>query len=146
VLDEVWLYTDGAARPNPGPAAAGFRILTSSGELLFEHEESLGDRTNNHAEYAALISGLDACRAYTRNRVCVGSDSRLVVKQMAGEWRVKNPELKALQADARARAGVFREVQYRHYPRTHPEISAVDQALDRLLDLDARRGSSQAAV
>jgi ribonuclease HI len=146
VLDEVWLYTDGAARANPGPAAAGFRILTSSSELLFEHEESLGDKTNNQAEYAALILGLEACRAYTQNRVWVGSDSQLLVKQMAGEYRVKNLELRALQADARARAGVFREVQYRHYSRTHPEISAVDQALNRLLDLEARRGSSQGAV
>ena len=98
MLDEVWLYTDGAARANPGPAAAGFRILTSSGEPLFEHEESLGDKTNNQAGYAALILGLEACRTYTRNRAWVGSDSKLLVKQMAGEWRVKNLELQALQA------------------------------------------------
>jgi ribonuclease HI len=145
-MNEVWLYTDGAARGNPGPAAAGFRILTSLGELLLEHEESLGDKTNNQAEYAALIVGLEACRTYTRTRVRVGSDSKLLVKQMTGEWRVKNIELQALQAVARARTGAFREVQYNHYSRTHPEISAVDRALNRLLDLEVQRTSSQATV
>jgi ribonuclease HI len=66
MLEEVWLYTDGAARGNPGPAAAGFRILKSGGELLFEHAESLGNRTNNQAEYAALISG--PARAFRARR------------------------------------------------------------------------------
>jgi ribonuclease HI len=146
LLDEAWLYTDGAARGNPGPAAAGFRILTPSGELLFEHEESLGVKSNNQAEYLALILGLGAAASYTRNRLHVGSDSQLLVKQMVGEWRVKKAELQALQADARARAAVFREIRYHHYPRAHPEITMVDRALNRLLDLEALGSSSEAAV
>jgi ribonuclease HI len=146
MLDEVWLYTDGAARGNPGPAAAGFRILGPSGQLLFEHEESLGERTNNQAEYAALILGLEAIYPYTKGRVTVGSDSQLMVNQMNRAWRVKDPELRTLHTDAHARAARFREVHYEHHPRSHPEIAAVDQALNRLLDLEARGRSSPAAV
>ena len=146
MLEEVWLYTDGAARGNPGPAAAGFRILGPSGQLLFEHEESLGERTNNQAEYAALILGLEAIHPYTKGRVTVGSDSQLMVKQMNREWRVKDPELRTLHIDAHAKAARFREVRYEHHLRSHPEIAAVDQALNRLLDLEGRGGSSRAAV
>jgi ribonuclease HI len=129
---------DGAARGNPGPAAAGFRILGPSEELVFEHEESLGERTNNQAEYAALIAGLEASRAYTAGCVFVGSDSKLVIEQMKGVWRVKDAELHALNAEARAKAGRFREVRFEHYPRTHAEITKVDQALNRLLDWEAQ--------
>jgi ribonuclease HI len=146
MVDEVVLYTDGAARGNPGPAAAGFRILGPSGELLFEHEESLGERTNNQAEYAALVLGLEASRAYTKGRITVGSDSKLVVHQMRGDWRVKDPELRALQTDAQTKAARFREVQYAYHRRSHPEIAAVDRALNRLLDLEAGKSLPPAAV
>jgi ribonuclease HI len=146
MLEEVWLYTDGAARGNPGPAAAGFRILKSGGELLVEHADSLGNRTNNQAEYAALISGLKACPAYTRNRVRVGSDSELMVNQMRGAWRVKHPELRRLYQEAQMQEASFQEVSYDHHRRSHPEIAEVDRALNRLLDLEAGPGSSGAAV
>jgi ribonuclease HI len=146
MLEDIWLYCDGAARGNPGPAAAGFRILDASGALLCEHEESLGERTNNQAEYAALLLGLEASHAYTKGRVTVGSDSKLMVNQMKGEWRVKAPELRILHTDAQAKAARFREVRYDHHPRSHPKIAAVDKALNRLLDLEARGSSSRAAV
>jgi ribonuclease HI len=76
--DEILLYTDGAARGNPGLAAAGFRILTSSEDLLEERAEPIGQKTNNQAEYIALIRGLRSCGTYTRGRVRVGSDSLLL--------------------------------------------------------------------
>lgn len=138
MVQEVLLYTDGAARGNPGPAAAGFRILSHSGELLFEHEEALGERTNNQAEYAALALGLEASQVYTKGRVTVGSDSKLVMHQMRGDWRIKDRKLCPLHADAQAKAARFREVRYAHHRRSHPEIAAVDRALNRLLDLEAR--------
>jgi ribonuclease HI len=116
MLDEVRLYSDGAARRNPGPAAAGFRILSPAGELLFEHEESLGERTNNQAEYAALILGLEACRTYTSGKVTVGSDSKLLVQQMKGLWRVRDAELHRLQVEAEAKAARLTSVQYEHHP------------------------------
>ena len=138
LAEDVWLYIDGAARGNPGPAAAGFRILGASGDLLSQREKSLGKRTNNQAEYAALILGLEASHDYTRGRVSVGSDSELIVNQMKGEWKVRDPELRTLHANAKAKAKRFRQVSYHHYPRSHREITAVDQALNRLLDSEAR--------
>jgi ribonuclease HI len=142
----VWLYTDGAARGNPGPAAAGFRILGPSQELLFEHEESLGERTNNQAEYVALILGLESSGAYTGGIVSVGSDSNLLVQQMKGVWRVKDPDLRVLHTEARRKAARFQDVRYEHYPRTHAEITKVDQALNRLLDFESQGESPRAAV
>jgi ribonuclease HI len=146
MIEHVLLYTDGAARGNPGPAAGGFRILSGAGQLLFEHEESLGEKTNNQAEYAALILGLEASKAYTAGRVTVGSDSKLMVHQMRGEWRIKNPTLRTLHGEAQSKAARFREVQYEHHPRSHSEITTVDRALNRLLDLEAQGSSPRAAV
>jgi ribonuclease HI len=146
MLEEVWLYTDGAARGNPGPAAAGYRILDAASEVLAEHEETLGGKTNNQAEYVALISGLDACLVFTRGRVRVGSDSKLVVNQMKGLWRVKHPELRPLHDAAQARTVGFPEVHFTYYPRSHPEIAQVDRALNELLDREERESSGRSAV
>jgi ribonuclease HI len=130
MLEEVWLYSDGATRGNPGPAAAGYRILGAGEEVLAEHEETLGERTNNQAEYAGLIGGLEACRDFTTGRVRVGSDSELVVNQMKGLWRVKQPGLERLHEAARALAAGFADVQVSHYRRSHPQIARVDRALN----------------
>src|SRR5262245_58955766 len=146
MVGEVRLYIDGAARGNPGPAAAGFRILEPSGELLFEHEEALGQRTNNQAEYTALLLGLDASRRYTSGRILVGSDSRLLVEQMKGTWRVKNPQLRELHTEAQAKAAAFQAVLYEHHPRTHAEIAKVDWALNQLLDIESQGDPPGTAV
>lgn len=134
MMDEVFLFTDGAARGNPGAAAAGYQIASVTADVLHTHAELLGHRTNNQAEYAALIAGLDACRAFTRERVRVGSDCQLMVNQMNGTWKVKHPELRPLYDVAKDRARQFDQVEYRHYPRSHPNIAAVDRELNALLD------------
>jgi ribonuclease HI len=134
MYDEIFLFTDGAARQNPGPAAAGFRILTPGADLLEVSAEPIGQKTNNEAEYIALIRGLRSCRAHTRRRVRVGSDSQLLVQQMQRVWRVREPRLEALQREAMAEAASFEEVSYRYYPRSHPEIARVDRSLKDLLD------------
>lgn len=146
MLDEVWLYADGAARRNPGPAAAGYCILNAAEQVLVEHAETLGDRTNNQAEYAALIGGLEACRAFTRRRVRVGSDSELVVNQMKGLWRVNHPELRLLHEAAQALTVGFSEVHFTHHPRSHSDIARVDRALNELLDREDRERSGPPAV
>ena len=132
--DEILLYTDGAARGNPGLAAVGYRILTSTDDLLEERAESIGQKTNNQAEYIALIRGLLACGTYTRGRVRVGSDSQLLVNQMQQVWKVREPELQTLQREAVAEAASFAEVSYRHYRRSHPQITQVDRSLNAILD------------
>jgi ribonuclease HI len=140
------LYTDGAARGNPGPAAAGYRIVDRRGQLIAEDAEGLGRKTNNQAEYAGLIVGLKACRKYTGGRVRVGSDSELMMNHMRGIWKVKHPDLLPLYQEARTQVASFQEVLFNPYPRSHPEIARVDRALNELLDREVSESSGSAAV
>jgi ribonuclease HI len=88
----ITLYVDGAAKGNPGPAGIGVRIELK-GVVLSEHSEFIGEATNNVAEYKALIYGLEIVRRYRVTRVDVVSDSELMVRQLNGEYKVKNSKL-----------------------------------------------------
>lgn len=95
--DETWiLNTDGAARGNPGPAGAGAVLRNAAGEIVSEVSESLGVATNNEAEYMGLIRGLEAALEQDCYRLKIRLDSELVVRQIKGEYRVKNERLKPL--------------------------------------------------
>ena len=87
------LSTDGGARGNPGPAAFGYVLEAEDGTVLAAHGERIGIATNNVAEYSALIAGLEKARDLAVSEVEVVSDSELMVKQMTGEYRVKNEAL-----------------------------------------------------
>ena len=89
------LSTDGGARGNPGPAAFGYVLETEDGTVLAAHGERIGVATNNVAEYRALVAGLQKALELAVDEVDVVSDSELVVKQMRGEYRVKNEALDA---------------------------------------------------
>lgn len=92
--DEAEIYVDGAARGNPGPAGIGYIIKRSSHP--FTHREYVGKMTNNQAEYTALIKALENALSLGLRRVRVYSDSVLLVKQVTGEYRVRNPRLAGL--------------------------------------------------
>lgn len=92
---------DGGARGNPGPAGYGVILKDSSGETLAELSAHLGVRTNNYAEYSALIAALEWGLQQGRSAIKVISDSELLVKQMRGEYKVKSPELRQLYLQAR---------------------------------------------
>jgi ribonuclease HI len=94
------LYTDGAARGNPGPAGAGAFICTEDGSAVAEIAEYLGETTNNVAEYQALLSGLKKLIAIGAQEIEIRADSELMVKQIKGEYRVKHPNLKPLFDEA----------------------------------------------
>ena len=132
--DELLLFTDGASRGNPGPAAIAYRIVAPDTSVVTEHGERIGTATNNQAEYRALISGLRACAAFTVGRVRCGMDSEVVVKQLNGEYRTKEPELAALRAEVKEAAAAFAEVEYNHWPRSHPDITRTDALANRALD------------
>ena len=93
------LFTDGGARGNPGPAAYGYVLEAEDGTVLAAHGESIGTATNNVAEYRALVAGLEGAGAPGR-RAGSRPDSELLVKQMRGEYKVKNPALRELWEDA----------------------------------------------
>jgi ribonuclease HI len=126
------LSTDGGARGNPGPAAFGYVIETEDGTVLAAHGETIGIATNNVAEYSALIAGLEKARELAVDEVEVVSDSELMVKQMTGEYRVKNEALQELWQRASRLARGFRDVSYTAVRREHNELAdrLVNEALD----------------
>ena len=126
------LFTDGGARGNPGPAAYGFVLESEDGTVLAAEGEAIGTATNNVAEYSGLIAGLQKAVELHVPQVEVVSDSELMVKQMRGEYRVKNEALRELYDEATALARRLGNVEYRHVKRAHNELAdkLVNDALD----------------
>jgi ribonuclease HI len=127
------LSTDGGARGNPGPAAYGYVLEAEDGTVLDARGEAIGVATNNVAEYRALIAGLVKAVDFGVDELEVISDSELIVKQMRGEYRVKNEALRALSLEAAALARKIGRVTYTAVRREHNELAdqLVNQALDR---------------
>ena len=121
-----------AAIPARGPA--GFLITDAEDRVLSEHAECIGNTTNNQAEYEALIRGLAACARITAGRVRCVSDSLLLVRQMRGEYRVREATLRALYHTARDREREFAQVTYTHRARSDPHIATVDRLVNQALD------------
>ena len=128
------LFTDGGARGNPGPAAYGYVLEAEDGTVLASHGEYIGQATNNVAEYSGLVAGLRKALELQVPDVEVVSDSELMVKQMRGEYRVKNAALRELYAEADRLARRVGNVEYRHVKRAHNEEAdrLVNAALDAL--------------
>ena len=126
------LYTDGGSRGNPGPAAAAYVLETEDGTVLEARGEVIGVATNNVAEYRALVAGLAKALERGVDEVEVVSDSELVVKQMNGEYRVKNAVLVELSLEAARLARQIGRVRYRSVRREENEIAdrLVNEALD----------------
>ena len=126
------LFTDGGARGNPGPAAYGFVLEAEDGTVLASDGQPIGIATNNVAEYSALIAGLERAAELGIDDVEVVSDSELLVKQMLGEYRVKNEALKLLNDQAHRLASRLRSVDYTAVRREHNELAdrLVNEALD----------------
>jgi ribonuclease HI len=133
-MTPIWLYTDGASRGNPGPAAAGYLITNEAGEVLAEHAECIGKATNNMAEYRALILGLRAAARFGTGYVTWISDSELVTRQIQGKYRVKKSHLKGLFDEARQAMNEFAHVIIEHHPRKHLLIGRVDAKVNKTLD------------
>jgi ribonuclease HI len=132
------VYSDGGARGNPGPAAAAFLVLAESGQILKAESRFLGNRTNNQAEYEALIAALEFAADVGAEKVCCYLDSELVAKHLRGEYRVKNVELRRLWDKVQALRLRFKEVKFVNVPRTNSYIQKVDALVNEALD-SARR-------
>jgi ribonuclease H / adenosylcobalamin/alpha-ribazole phosphatase len=126
------LFTDGGARGNPGPAAAAYVLEADSGHVLAAHGEAIGVATNNVAEYRALVAGLAKAVEVGVDELEVVSDSELLVKQMNGEYRVKNAALVELSLEASHLAKQLGRVRYRAVRRIENELAdrLVNEALD----------------
>ena len=126
------LSTDGGARGNPGPAAYGYVLEADDGTVLAAHGETIGTATNNVAEYRGLIAGLEKALELQVHELDVVSDSQLLVRQMTGEYKVKNEALRALKEEAENLADRFPKVKFTSVRREHNELAdkLVNEALD----------------
>ena len=111
------MRTDGASRGNPGPAAVGVVIEDDQGTRLRTFHRFIGTATNNEAEYQALIDGLKAVLEWKPDRLEIYLDSKLVVEQIKGAYRVKKAELQPLYKEATQLLGAFGEVEIKHVER-----------------------------
>ena len=129
------LSTDGGSRGNPGPAAYAYVLEAEDGTVLAAHGEAIGVATNNVAEYSALVAGLEKAVEVGVNELEVISDSELMVKQMRGEYRVKNEALRDLSAQASRLAGKLGSVSYKAVRREQNKLA--DQLVNEALDAEA---------
>lgn len=135
------IQTDGGARGNPGPAAIGFCIVEAEGSLLAQHGETIGETTNNVAEYKAVIAALERLKVLVgdvrakKASVKVQMDSELVVRQLHGEYKVRDTFLRELFSLLQERCQSFGSVHFQHIPRSENKEAdkLVNAALDGLL-------------
>src|SRR5260370_36491781 len=130
---DTWtIHIDGASRGNPGPSACAF-VIARPGEAPLEHAQRLSDTTNNVAEYTALLQALQRASELGGRRLSILSDSELLVKQINGEYRVKNADLRVLYAQVQDLLSKFDKVSVRHIPREQNGVA--DALCNRVLNV-----------
>ncbi|MDD5731991.1 MAG: ribonuclease HI family protein [Patescibacteria group bacterium] len=130
MLTTYYLFTDGGARGNPGSAAVGI-VLKKGDDVVLQRAKYLGEATNNQAEYQALILGLTEALEHTKELKCF-LDSELVVKQLNGEYRVKDEKLKPLFEKVRGLEESFEKISFHHISREKNKLA--DLLLNQELD------------
>ena len=134
---DIHIYTDGAARGNPGRSGSGF-IVMDSRSIIKESVSYNGIKTNNYAEYKAIIDALEWCvhsiANHSEAEVTVTSDSELVIRQLNGQYAVKSGDMRVLNAKVRALASKFRSVAFRNVRRSNRYITRVDKNINVFLD------------
>ena len=116
-MTEVEIHTDGACRGNPGASAIGVILKTPAGQVVKSLCRAIGCMTNNQAEYFAVISAMEEALKLGATDLALNADSELVVKQLSGQYRVKNPGLAPLYAKVKGLETKFKSVKYRCVPR-----------------------------
>ena len=131
------LFTDGGSRGNPGPAASAYVLEAENGTVLDARGEPIGVATNNVAEYRALVAGLAKAAELEVDELEVVSDSELLVKQMRGEYKIKNVALIDLSFEAKRHERQIGTVRYTAVRREHNELA--DRLVNDTLDQEAKR-------
>ncbi len=130
--ERVTIYTDGAARGNPGPAAIGVVIKDTAGKTIATISQRLTPTTNNQAEYLAIISGLEKAISLGCRHAIVKSDSELVVKQINGQYKIKNTILRPLYQQVVQLTGKFERLSISYIPRE--QNRQADELANKALD------------
>ncbi|MEM2081070.1 MAG: ribonuclease HI family protein [Candidatus Bathyarchaeia archaeon] len=131
---KLLLFSDGGARGNPGPAALAFIAMLENGQILTANSRYIGLRTNNQAEYEAVIAALQFAAAAHAEEVVCYLDSELVVKQLTGEYAVKNSGLRKLWSQAKELSRCFKKISFVSVPRSNPQIQKADALVNKALD------------
>ena len=129
-----FLFTDGASRGNPGPAAAGVILKDEKGQVILEGSQFLGRMTNNEAEYRALLFGLNKAQVQVRGgELVILMDSELVISQLRGVYKIKAPHLRELLMEVKVKERAFPKVFYKLIPREkNAQADALaNEALDK---------------
>lgn len=136
--DEIIIYTDGGARGNPGPAAAGFILLDLRGKTIEAKAFYLGKATNNFAEYSAVVKALQAAEKINFSKVTLYSDSELLVKQINGQYKVKSQNLKDIYEKTMKLVSSFDKFKAVHITRDKNALadSLVNASIDKKADID----------
>ena len=129
----LMVFSDGGARGNPGPAAIAC-LITTENEVLMTKARYIGLRTNNQAEYEALIMALESALTLGATEVVCHLDSELVTKQLTGEYAVKNHKLRQLQNQVQELEKQFKKISFINVPRTNSQIQKADKLVNETLD------------
>mgnify|MGYP001112116330 CR=1 FL=1 len=136
-MNKIFLYCDGGARGNPGPAAIGVAIYNEKNNLLAKFGKQIGSTTNNKAEYQAVIAGLEKAKEFENCKIEVYLDSQLVVNQLIGKYKIKEQDLKSLFWQVRDKIfALGGKVTFKYIPRRRNKAAdlLVNKALDGKLD------------
>ncbi|MEE9378367.1 MAG: ribonuclease HI family protein [Candidatus Lokiarchaeia archaeon] len=131
--DILKLYTDGAARGNPGPAAYAF-IFVHDDNIIHKGFGYLGTATNNTAEYKAIINALKVAEKFHRGRLQIYSDSNLAVQQINKKWRINYPHLLEMCSEVYQLREKYEKVEFFHVSRKNPYIQKCDELCNSQLD------------
>ncbi|MCH7758927.1 ribonuclease HI family protein [Patescibacteria group bacterium] len=126
------IYTDGGARGNPGPSGLGVVIYNQDKQLLKKYSKFLNQGTNNQAEYQALILGLEKAKSLKASEVDCYLDSKLIVEQINGNYKIKNPGLGSLFIRVWNLSQSFKKVNFYHIPREKNQEA--DQLVNKAMD------------
>jgi ribonuclease HI len=137
ITKRLMVFSDGGARGNPGPAAIAFLITAENGQVLMAKSRYIGLRTNNQAEYEALIMALESAVTLGTEEVACHLDSELVAKQLTGEYAVKNRELRKLWSKAYELRKHFKKASFISVPRSNSQIQKTDKLVNETLDKEA---------
>jgi ribonuclease HI len=128
------IYSDGGARGNPGPAAIGVLVCDDKGKKLADHGETIGETSNNVAEYTAVVRGLTLAAELGISEADYFLDSELVQRQLSGIYRLKAEHLKPFYLQVKDLEKKFKRITYFHVPREHAKIKHVDRLVNLALD------------
>jgi phosphoribosylglycinamide formyltransferase-1 len=133
LADKIIIYTDGGSRGNPGPAAAAFILIEPTGKKIASQAVFLGKKTNNFAEYTAIVNALEAAKTAGAKTILLNSDSEFIVKQLNGQYKVKTENIRPLYVKAMELLTGFQGWQVKHIPRE--KNSEADELVNLALDL-----------